>query len=263
MSGNERRSRGRSPRADPGWDHVARWYDGWVGQRGSTYHRRLAIPLALDLLAPIAGEAILDVGAGQGVLAPFVQERGAHYAGIDASPTLIGRARQRRLRGARFVVGDARRLDLVGEFRPASFDAAIFLLSIQDISDLGLVAASLDWVLRASSRVVMVMTHPAFRQPRHSGWGYDPSRKLTYRRADAYLTPMAVPLDPVAGARPTWSHHRPLSDYVNALGSFGFGIDAMLEVPDLAPQDRPRRSTPAAIDNPDIPLFLGLRARRG
>ena len=74
---------------------------------------------------------------------------------------------------------------------------------------------------------------------------------------------MAVPLDPVAGARPTWSHHRRLADYVNALGSFGFGIDAMVEVPDLAPHDRPRRSTPAAIDNPDIPLFLGLGARRG
>ena len=261
MSGNERRSRGRSPRAESGWDKVAGWYDGWVGQRGSTYHQRLAIPTALELLAPRAGDAILDVGAGQGVLAPVLLERGARYTGLDISPALIERARQRRSRAARFLVGDARRLDLVGALRPASFDAAIFLLSIADIADLELVAASLDWVLRPTARVVMVMTHPAFRQPRHSGWGYDETRKLTYRRVDDYLSPMAVPLDAVAGTRPTWSHHRPISAYVNALGAFGFGVDAMLEVPDLAPDERPGRIQ-RGLDNADIPLFLGLRAWR-
>jgi SAM-dependent methyltransferase len=262
VSGNGRRSRGRSPRADSGWDHVAGWYDGWVGQRGSTYHQRLAIPAALELLEARAGEEILDVGAGQGILAPFLLERGVRYTGIDVSPVLIERARQRRARAARFLVGDARRLDLVDAMRPRSFDAAVFLLSIQDIPDLDRIGASLDWVLRSSSRIVIVMTHPAFRQPRHSGWGYDESRKLTYRRVDGYLTSMAVPLDPVAGAGPTWSHHRPISDYVNALGAFGFGVDAMIEAPDLARHQRPGRPRLTGHENPDIPLFLGLRARR-
>jgi SAM-dependent methyltransferase len=262
VSGNERRSRGRSPRSNSGWDHIASWYDGWVGQRGSVYHQRLAIPAALELLDPRAGEAIVDVGAGQGVLAPFILGQGARYTGIDVSPALIGRARQRRSRAARFLVGDARRLDLVGGLHPATFDAAVFLLSIQEIPDLELVVASLDWALRPTARVVIVMTHPAFRQPRHSGWGYDESRKLTYRRIDGYLTSMAVPLDPVAGAGPTWSHHRPTSEYVNALGAFGFGVQAMLEIPDLAPSERPGRSQRDRLDNPDIPLLLGLRAAR-
>ena len=261
MSGNERRSRGRSPRADSGWDRVAGWYDGWVGQRGSTYHQRLAIPAALDLLAPRAGDDILDVGAGQGVLAPLILGPGAQYTGIDVSPALIQRARQRRPRVARFLVGDARRLDLVAALRPASFDAAVFLLSIADIPDLDLVAASLDWALRPAARVVIVMTHPAFRQPRHSGWGYDESRKLAYRRVDGYLMPMAVPFDAVPGAGPTWSHHRPISDYINALGAFGFRVDAMLEIPDLTPPERPGRNRDR-MDNPDIPLLLGLRASR-
>jgi SAM-dependent methyltransferase len=217
--------------------------------------------MALELLAPRLGEAILDVGAGQGVLASYLLERGARYTGLDISPTLVERARQRRSRAARFLVGDARRLDLVAALRPASFDAAVFLLSIQDIPDLDRIGASLGWVLRPTARVVIVMTHPAFRQPRHSGWGHDESRKLTYRRVDGYLRPMAVPLDAVAGTWPTWSHHRPISGYVNALGAFGFGVDAMLEVPDLAPEERPGR-TQRPLDNPDIPLLLGLRASR-
>ena len=29
------------------------------------------------------------------------------------------------------------------------------------------------WALRPLSRVVLLMTHPAFRQPRHAGWGFD------------------------------------------------------------------------------------------
>jgi hypothetical protein len=73
---------------------------------------------------------------------------------------------------------------------------------------------------------------------------------------------MAVPLDAVAGRRPTWSHHRPISDYVNALAAFGFGVDAMLEVPDVPPGQRPGRASQRRMDNPDIPLLLGIRARR-
>jgi hypothetical protein len=107
------------------------------------------------------------------------------------------------------------------------------------------------------------MTHPAFRVPRHSGWGFDQNRKLTYRRLDAYLSPMNVPMRSVGDEQPTRSFHRPLGTYVNALASVGFAVDAMLEIPDLPPEERPsnaRRSSPA---NPEIPLFLGLRASRG
>jgi hypothetical protein len=136
------------------------------------------------------------------------------------------------------------------------------LLSVQDIDLLEPVLGSVAWALRPTSRIVMLMTHPAFRVRRHSGWGFDPSRKLTYRRVDAYLTPMHVPMRSVGGEHPTRSFHRPLSSYVNALARVGFAVDAMLEIPDLPPEARPsvaRRSSPA---NADIPLFLGLRAVR-
>lgn len=262
MSGNARRSRGQAPRADTSWDHVAGWYDGWVGQRGSDYHRKLAIPTALELLDPRAGEEILDIGAGQGVFASSIDARGARYTGVDASARLIELARRRHGPQARFLVGDARRLYDAPGLQARAFDAAAFLLSIQDMDPLAPIFASLDWALRATARVVIVMTHPAFRQPRHSGWGCDVDRKLTYRRVDAYLTAMAVPLDAVPGSAPTWSHHRPISEYVNRLAAVGFAVDAMVEVPDLAPGQRPGIRGARRADNADIPLLLGLRARR-
>lgn len=52
------------------WDAVAHWYAGWTGTNGSRYHRTLAVPLLLELLAPKRGEHIADLGCGPGILAP-------------------------------------------------------------------------------------------------------------------------------------------------------------------------------------------------
>ena len=264
MSGSSRRSRGAP--AETSWERVATWYDGWVGDRGSAYHRELAIPATLDLLQPQPGEEILDLGGGQGVLAPYLVEAGALADVVDASAKLIAAAkrRHRSLRGARFLVGDARRLPAVAGLEPASYDAATFVLSIQDMDPLEDVIRSLDWALRPRSRVVLLMTHPAFRQPRHSGWGYDEGRKLTYRRIDGYLGEMAVPMKSLGGGPPTRSFHRPISAYVNALAEVGFATDAMLELPDLPPDRRPGRAARGDVRaQAEIPIFLGLRAIRG
>jgi SAM-dependent methyltransferase len=261
----ERSDRRRAPH-ETSWERVATWYDGWVGDRGSTYHQQLAIPAVLDLLAPQPGQRILDVGGGQGVLAPSVVEAGAEVTVVDASARLIAAAKRRhaRLRGARFLVGDARRLAAVAGLDPATFDAAVFLLSIQDMDPLDDVVRGVDWALGDHARVVLLMTHPAFRQPRHSGWGFDEGRRLTYRRIDAYLGEMAVPMKSLGGGSPTRSFHRPISAYVNALADAGFATDAMLELPDLPPERRPGRAAKGdARANAEIPIFLGLRAVRG
>jgi SAM-dependent methyltransferase len=249
------------PPARTSWDHLAGWYDGWVGQRGSRYHRGLAVPAALELLDPRPGEDILDVGAGQGVLAEHIAERGARYTGVDISPRLVAAARRRHGARGAFIVADARRLDTA--LSPSSFDAAVFLLSLQNMDPLDAVFASIASVLRTRSRVVVVMTHPCFRQPRHSGWGADEARRLVFRRIDSYLTPMAVPMQPLARRRPTWSFHRPLGQYVEGLAAVGFAIDRMRESADPVadrrglPSDRVTRRAMG-----EIPLLLGLRAVR-
>jgi ubiquinone/menaquinone biosynthesis C-methylase UbiE len=256
--------RSAAPR-ETSWERVAGWYDGWVGEHGSAYHRELAIPALLDLLQPQAGESILDVGGGQGVLAPYLVDAGASVTVVDASAQLISAAKRRhgRLRGARFVVGDARRLRSLAALEAGTFDAATFLLSIQDMDPLSDVVRGMAWALKDRSRVVVLMTHPAFRQPRHSGWGVDEGRKLTYRRVDGYLTELAVPMKSLGGGPPTRSFHRPIGAYVNALADAGFATDAMLELPDLPPDRRPGRGPRGdARATAEIPIFLGLRAIR-
>jgi SAM-dependent methyltransferase len=249
------------PPASRSWDPVAGWYSGWVGAQGSEHHRRLAIPALLGLLEPVAGERILDVGCGTGALAPHVTKSGARYTGIDASRKLLAFARQHHGARGDFVLGDATRLADCSALRAGSFDAATFLLSIQDIDPLESAIQSAVWALRHGGRIVILMTHPCFRVPRQSGWGWDAHRKLQYRRIDRYLTPLAVPMKPYGGGLrgATRSYHRPLTDYITALATAGLLVDRLLELPTYRDASRARGGTIAHSAECEIPLFLGVR----
>lgn len=257
-------SRRRGPAASTSWDALARWYDGWVGEGGSEHHREVAIPTVMRLLEPKQGEQILDVGTGQGVLAPYVLRTGARFTGVDASPRLLDLARKRHRTGSRFLLGDGRRLPTLPGLTEGSYDAVVFLLSLQDMDPLQPVIEGAAWALKPGGRVVILLTHPAFRVPRQSGWGWDEGRKLVYRRVDRYLTPLPVPMKPYPGGdgRTTRSFHRPLEMYVNTLADSGLCVDRMIEAPGHriatgAPSQRAER-----LAREEIPLFLGLRARK-
>lgn len=244
------------------WDPVADWYTGWVGAEGSEHHRRLALPALLELLAPAAGEHVLDVGCGPGVLAPHVAAAGARYTGVDASPRLLDFARRHHGARGAFHLGDATRLGEIPALRGAAFDAVAFLLSIQDIDPLDEALAGAAWALRRGGRAVLLMTHPCFRVPRQSGWGWDAGRRLRFRRVDRYLTPLEVPMKPYGAGRrgATRSYHRPLEAYVNGLAAHGLLADRVREIAGRADAAAGPRARAERMAVREIPLFLALRA---
>ena len=260
--GHDDRS-GRRPAATTSWDPLAEWYVGWVGEDGSKHHRLLAIPAVLDALALQPGESLIDIGCGHGVLAGSVRDAGATYTGVDASPRLIEVARRQHGRQGTFLVGDAGDLAHVAHLPAGRFDAGVFLLSIQDMDPLAPVLEGAAAVLKPGGRLVLLMTHPAFRIPRQSGWGWDEGRKLQYRRIDRYLTPLPVPLKSY-GERGgvSRSYHRPLQDYVNGLGSVSFAVDQMTEIPTYKSVSSGPKANAVNLANQEIPLFVCLRAVR-
>jgi SAM-dependent methyltransferase len=245
-----------------GWDPLADWYDGWMGQQGSQHHRLLAIPAVLSLLDLQSGDHLLDLGAGQGVLAPYVVEHGVRYTGIDISPRLVAIARKRHDQSGTFLQADARCLRGDRRLKTHSFQAAVFLLSLQDMDPLEDALRSAAWALVPGGRLVMLLTHPCFRIPRQSGWGWDEKRKLRFRRIDRYMTQLEVPLKKHPGGKPgvSRSYHRPLSAYFEGLFQAGMLVDRMIEIPSNLTQHHGRQLKANRTADREIPLFLGIRA---
>jgi SAM-dependent methyltransferase len=77
---------------------------------------------ALDLLAPRAGEAILDLGCGDGVLTKRIADAGAEVLGVDASEAMLAAARSLGLTVAQ---ADGQALGFAGRFDAVFSNAAL------------------------------------------------------------------------------------------------------------------------------------------
>ncbi|MEM7032044.1 MAG: class I SAM-dependent methyltransferase [Chloroflexota bacterium] len=245
------------------WNSVAEWYNGWMGKRGGKHHRKIAIPTTMRLLNIQAGMKILEIGAGQGVLAPHIAQAGGIYTGIEISDRLLHYAQKNHRKAGTFLLGDARKLKSHPDLQKESFDAVVFMMSIQDMEPLDQVLKSASWVLRAGGCIVLFILHPCFRVPRQSGWGWDKFRKLQYRRIDRYLTSLEMPMNPNLRHKQgrTLSFHRPLNRYINGLAQCSLLVERIEEIPTYEIIKPPEPNAKAINQaNQEIPLFLGIRA---
>src|SRR5918911_3883650 len=84
----------------------------------------------IELLAPLAGEHILDVGCGTGHLTAQIAASGAQVVGIDRSDEMIATAR-RNYPALRFEVADAERFRFPEVFDAVFSNAAIHWMKDQ------------------------------------------------------------------------------------------------------------------------------------
>ncbi|MFO1319315.1 MAG: methyltransferase domain-containing protein [Burkholderiales bacterium] len=100
------------------------------------------------LLAPAAGETILDVGCGTGELTQEIADTGATVIGIDASPTMIEAARARHP-ALEFQVADAAALPF-----DARFDAVFSNAALHWVREARSAARSMAKALKPGGRFV-------------------------------------------------------------------------------------------------------------
>lgn len=102
----------------------------------------------IAILAPAAGERILDLGCGTGQLSAAIAKCGAKVTGIDSASEMIERARG-NYPHLQFEVADAR------QFRtPESYDAVFSNAALHWIKDADAVAVTIALSLRPSGRLV-------------------------------------------------------------------------------------------------------------
>lgn len=120
----------------------------WEADRYDTHARfvtDLGAPL-IDLLAPTAGERILDLGCGDGVLTEKLVQAGATLVGIDGAPDFVTAA---RARGLDVRLMDAHELQFASEFDAVFSNAALHWMTRPDA-----VIAGVRRALRPGGRFV-------------------------------------------------------------------------------------------------------------
>jgi SAM-dependent methyltransferase len=100
----------------------------------------------LELLAPRPGEAILDMGCGDGALTERIAETGASVLGCDIAPGMLAAA---RTRGLAVEAADGQALPYVGRF-----DAVFTNASLHWMADQPAAAASVFRALKPGGRYV-------------------------------------------------------------------------------------------------------------
>jgi SAM-dependent methyltransferase len=262
--GGTRTAAGLARAAPTAWESQAKWYDEVVGDDGDDFYRRLILPTVLKRIDGQPGELVLDVACGQGVLGRVLAKTGMRTLGVDASPSLIAAAKTRAGGTERHVVGDVRILHAaIGD---EMVDHAAAVLSLQDLDPIAPVFAGLSHRVKAGGRLVIVLTHPGFRIPKRSTWGWDEAECIRYRRLDGYLLPFAVPIFTHPG-RPedpsrTMSFHRPIGTYLNAMGEAGFAVTGADELCSHRRGTLGQRSAAEDLAAREFPLFLVLTAVR-
>ena len=242
------------------WDQAAQWYDALVGLKGSEYQKAVIFPGALQLMQLKKGDAVLDLACGQGVYSRYLSQRKMKVTGLDTSEEMIRFAQTRSDPSLRFEHADAQDPQaLPGK----TFDAVVCLLALQNIESLLPVMRNVKRWLKPGGRFVMVTTHPCFRIPRQTHWGWDEQKKIQYRRVDLYGSESAIPiLTPpfVQSQSFTVTYHRSLQSYFQALTEAGLCVDGLEEWTSHKTSEPGKRAKAENRARQEIPLFLALRA---
>jgi ubiquinone/menaquinone biosynthesis C-methylase UbiE len=112
-------------------------------------------PFLDEVLDTLPAGSAVDAACGTGRLAARLRDRGHEVIGVDASPAMLQRARQ-RLPGLDLRLGDLRHLPVVD----GSVDLVVTGLALTHVPDLDPVFAEFARVLRPGGHLVVSEIHP-------------------------------------------------------------------------------------------------------
>jgi ubiquinone/menaquinone biosynthesis C-methylase UbiE len=218
------------------------------------------------MLGDVKGKQVLDLACGQGIFSRMLADKGANVIGLDLGQELIDIA-EKKNESYKFKVhyfqGASNDLYMI---KDGSKDIVVCVLALQNIEKLQETMGEISRVLKKDGKFVAVLNHPAFRNPRHTHWGYDEHEKIQYRRVDEYLSESKVKIDMTPGSREdkkfTVSFHRPLQVYMKAFSKSGFAVSRLEEWQSHRESGKGPRKESEDKARKEIPLFLCLEARK-
>lgn len=149
------------------YDRIAKNWHKATGYKGGSFKKYVLNDILLKEIAAVAGQSILELGAGNGYFMPMALE---HFSGqiperivlTDISARLLSIAEtQFHIPSAEYEL-----LDVRGSFpfEDASFDLIIATMIFNEVSTAGLRRALVECrrVLRSAGRLLITIIHPQF-----------------------------------------------------------------------------------------------------
>lgn len=166
------------------------WFESPIGKLVKEYEGRLL----LDMVRPIRGEHVLDVGCGTGIFTLDLLEAGARVTGLELSLPMLRRAGQKAAgRAFHMVRGDMRRLP----FADGTFDKTVSVTAIEFLDDACAAVAELFRVTRRGGAVVVASLNSlspwATRRKTAAKAGHDLFRHARFRSPAEMAGLMPVP----------------------------------------------------------------------
>jgi len=180
---------------------------------GSAFNAHYDRPAVLAALGPVTGRRVLDAACGPGLYLRELVERGAQVTAFDASPVMVGLARQQaagRVRIDQAVLGEPL------PYPDGAFDLVVCALAIHYARDRGAAFAEFWRVLRPGGAAVVSTQHPVMDWLRKGG-----SYFQTTLETDLWQTP--------SGDQPVHFWREPLSALCAAATGSGFLIERLIE----------------------------------
>jgi 2-polyprenyl-3-methyl-5-hydroxy-6-metoxy-1,4-benzoquinol methylase len=229
------------------WDANASFWDEHMGE-GNDFANLLCAPALMRLLAPQAGQHILDIACGNGLFARRLAEQGAAVTALDFSSELIRLAIQRTSpeMDIQYLVRDATceaDLLVLGE---RAFDSALCNMALFDMAEIEPLFNALPRLLKPGGVFVFTLTHPVFNNSSamHVVEESDVEGSITTRYAikvSRYMTcSQALGLAIRGQPAPQVYFDRPLHVYLNLGFRAGFVLDGFEER--AFPPDHPQGS---------------------
>lgn len=204
-------------------------------------------PSFQQLLPPLNGKAVLDLGCGYGWHCRYAAAQGAsRVLGIDASKKMLAQAR--KLTKAPQVT--YQQAD-IATFQPKDrYDLALSSLVLHYIADLLPVYRMVFAALRPGGVFQFTIEHPIFTAEGHQEWVLDEAGQPTYWPVDHYFTEGTRTADFLN--TPVTKYHHTLTTIINGLISVGFTITAVAEPAATEPSDPWAR----------VPMMLIVQAQK-
>lgn len=255
---------------DTSWGKVADWYNKHLETNDDTYHVKVIFPNVLRMLGDVSGKKVLDMACGQGIFSEKLRDCGALVTGVDLGKQLIKIAEENSLsvkqKGTHKVTYHVAQADDMFMLKDASFDSVVCILALQNIENLQKTIAEASRVLTPGGKLLFVLNHPSFRNPRKTFWAFNEEDDAQYRRVDEYMSESHIKIDMTPGSTSdkkfTVSFHRPLQVYMKALAKSGFAITHLEEWISHKESEKGPKQRAENKSRKEIPMFMCIEVKK-